>query len=95
MKVRYTATALRELSEIVSYIANENAKSAADLLGDIEHSIAMVADNPEIAPIVFKGEVRAKLIGRHQYRIFYAVSGDVLIIRNIRSTRQLRPWERT
>jgi hypothetical protein len=44
-------------------------------------------------PIVYAGNVRAKLVSGYQYRIFYAIEGDQLIIRNIRSTRRLRPWE--
>jgi plasmid stabilization system protein ParE len=93
VKVRYTTTAFRELSEIVSYIAGDNARAAANFLDDIERTISLIVQRPELAPVVYRGDVRAKLVGRHQYRVFYVVAGDELIVRNIRSTRQLRPWE--
>jgi toxin ParE1/3/4 len=95
MKVRYTATAFRELSEIVAYVAAENADAAADLLEAVGQTITLIAERPELAPVVFAGEVRAKLVGRYQYRVFYSAVGDTLIVRNIRSTRRLRPWEST
>jgi hypothetical protein len=31
---------------------------------------------------------------KYQYRIFYIVRRDEIVVRNIRSTRQRRPWER-
>lgn len=31
---------------------------------------------------------------KYQYRVFYVVVDDAVVVRNIRSTRELRPWER-
>jgi hypothetical protein len=38
--------------------------------------------------------VRTTLVVKYQYRIFYTVRRDEIVVRNIRSTRQRRPWER-
>jgi plasmid stabilization system protein ParE len=94
MRVRFTATAHAEIADIVSYIAEQNPAAAADLLNEVERTIAMIAERPRLAPVVYRGGVRARMVGSYQYRVFYVVKGDDLIVRNVRSTRRLRPWER-
>lgn len=92
MKVRYTITALGEIDQICSYIAKDNPKAAADIARAIEHAVAWICENPGGAPIALEN-IRAKLIGRYQYRIFYTFDKNELVIRNVRSTKRLRPWE--
>jgi plasmid stabilization system protein ParE len=86
MTVRYTATALAEIEEICSYVAKDNERAAASVA-------AAIALRPRSAPVVYEGRIRAKLVGRYQYRIFYEVIGPDVIVRNVRSTKRLRPWE--
>jgi plasmid stabilization system protein ParE len=93
MSVRLTETALAEIDEICAYIAKDNPVAAAAVAAAIERTIAAIAKRPKLAPIVHEGRVRAKLAERFQYRVFYEVDGQVVIIRNVRSTRRLRPWE--
>ena len=38
--------------------------------------------------------VRSKLVDKYQYRIYYVVTDNEVLVSNIRSTRQLRPWEK-
>jgi toxin ParE1/3/4 len=94
MKVRYTETALAEIEEICSYIAQDNPGAAADIATAIERVVAWVAKRPRSAPVVYAGEVRAKLVERFQYRIFYTIKGDEVTLRNVRRTKQSRPWDR-
>jgi plasmid stabilization system protein ParE len=70
MTVRYTATALVEIEEICSYIAKENERAAAGVAAAIERAITAIAQRPQSAPVVYDGRVRAKLVGRYQYRVF-------------------------
>jgi plasmid stabilization system protein ParE len=93
MSVRLTETALADIDEICAYIAKDNPVAAAAVAAAIERTIAAIAKRPKLAPIVHEGRVRAKLVERFQYRVFYEVEGQVVIIRNVRSTRRLRPWE--
>jgi len=37
--------------------------------------------------------MRSKLVVGYQYRVYYTVEADQIIVRNVRSTRRLRPWE--
>ena len=51
MKVRYTDTALAEIDEIISYIARDNPRAAADVAAAIEKTIASAARRPASAPV--------------------------------------------
>src|SRR6266700_3481281 len=93
MKVYYTDTALAEIDEICSYIERDSPKAAADVAAAIERTIARLARRPKSAPIVHGEKVRAKLVERYQYRVFFEADEDGLIVRNVRSTRRQRPWE--
>src|ERR1700682_3630761 len=93
MKVFYTETALAEINEICSYIERDSPIAAAEVSAAIQRTIDRLARRPKSAPIVHGEKVQAKLVGRYQYRIFFEVEGDTLIIRNVRSTRRQRPWE--
>jgi addiction module RelE/StbE family toxin len=93
MKIRFTETALDEVDEILSYIAQHNPSAAGKVADAIRQAVARAAARPESSPVVHAADVRAKLVGRFQYRVYYVVRGDELIIRNVRSTRRQRPWE--
>jgi toxin ParE1/3/4 len=93
MKIRFTATAIDEVDEILSYIAQYNPSAAVKVADAIRKAVARAAARPESSPVVYAADVRAKLVGRFQYRVYYVVRGDELIIRNVRSTRRQRPWE--
>jgi plasmid stabilization system protein ParE len=92
--VRLTATALAEIEDICAYISRDNAAAAASVSAAIQRTITSIAKRPKLAPVVHNGRVRAKLVERFQYRVFYEVEDGVVIVRNVRSTRRLRPWER-
>ena len=93
MKIRFTKTAIDEVDEILSYIAQYNPSAAVKVADAIRQAVARAAARPESSPVVYASDVRAKLVGRFQYRVYYVVRGDELIIRNVRSARRQRPWE--
>jgi toxin ParE1/3/4 len=93
MKVVYTDTALAEMEEICSYIGQDNSTAAVEVAAAIRRTVDRLAKRPKSAPIVHGAKVRAKLVERFQYRVFFEVEGDALIVRNVRSTRRQRPWE--
>ena len=95
MIARYTETALSEIDEILSFIAQDNPAAAARVVEAIELSIDHIAEQPEAAPVVHEQSVRAKLVKGYPYRIFYQLRSDDLIIRNVRSTSRQLPWKKT
>jgi plasmid stabilization system protein ParE len=60
---------------------------------EIDDTILRIQENPKLAPVVYKKDVRAVTAGRYDYRIFYTIGKDRIIIRNVRSTKRRRPWE--
>jgi plasmid stabilization system protein ParE len=74
MTVVYTTTSLAEISEILSYIAADNLKAAASVAEEIEDTILRIEENPKIATVVYKKDVRAIIVGRFDYRIFFTVN---------------------
>lgn len=78
MRVRFTETALDEVEEILSYIAQHNPSAAVKIADAITQAIARAAERPKSSPVVYDNNVRAKLVGRFQYRVYYIERGDEL-----------------
>jgi plasmid stabilization system protein ParE len=97
MRVRYTATALAEIEEILSYVAQDDPRVASAMGAQIEKTIARIALRPQSARVVRRdesGDIRVVLVARFKCRIFYVVGIEGVIIRNVRRARQQAPWER-
>jgi toxin ParE1/3/4 len=94
VKVRFTRTAAAELDRALSHVHAHDPMAAARIAGAIEQSVAWIARWPLASPEVPGRGVRSKLVPKYQYRVFYVVVDDAVVVRNIRSTRELRPWER-
>ena len=88
MTVRWTATALAEVEQVLSYIAVDNPTAAEAITDEIDAVVLRITDYPKFARVVYKGDVRAVMVGRFDYRRFYVVHGQELMIRNVRSTRR-------
>jgi addiction module RelE/StbE family toxin len=93
MKIRYTATALLEAEEIFSYIVDRNFSAARVVRERFEHTIAMLADIPEMAQSTDEPGVRRMSIRSYPYVIFYTVDEDEVVILYIRHGARRQPWE--
>jgi len=91
MKVRYTQTALAEIEAVFSYIAQHNPEAAAEVIGVIERTIARLAEFPRSAVETNVPDIRVAPASPHPYLIFYGISGETLVIRNIRHAARRRP----
>jgi toxin ParE1/3/4 len=90
MKVRYTATALREIEEILSYLAARNPAAAAAVAARVEQVVTWIADFPRIGYAIEK-DVRLLPLGRYPFLIFYTIRSDEVLVRNVRHHAQSRP----
>jgi toxin ParE1/3/4 len=84
MKVRYTATALQEIEDILFYIAKENSSAALKVSLTIAAAIDRVADFPRTAVETNVPGVSVAPVLSYRYLIFFSLVEDVLIIRNVR-----------
>ena len=93
MRIRLTETARDELEEILSYIAADNLASAGRVAAAVERTLNWIARWPAVSPVVHGDDVRSKLVLGFRVRVFYVIGNGEVIVRNIRRTRRLRPWE--
>ena len=91
--VRYVSIALREIDEILDYIAIDNPRASERVGAAIQRTIGWIAKHPHTSSIVHGGYIRSKLVVGYQYRVFYTIEGPDVVVPNVRSTRRLRPWE--
>ena len=90
MKLRYTDTALAEIDEILSYIAQDNPLAADEVAAILQATIRRVMDYPRLATETDDAEVRVLPVLPYRYLLFYSVRGDAIIIRNLRHSARDR-----
>ena len=94
MTIRYTNTALAEIDEVFSYIAKDNQAAADRVIGQVEHTIALIGKFPKIGHLKYRQVVRTLPVRRFpQYLVFYAIEGNDVVILNVRHAARRRPWE--
>ncbi len=93
MRIDYSPRAIRDLEDIGAYYRAVAAPPVAAAIAErIGRVIDWLALQPESAPrVAGRPGVRAVLLRRYPYKIFYRVRGDVVEILHIRHTAR-RPW---
>jgi plasmid stabilization system protein ParE len=87
MKVRYTETALKEIDEILNYIAINN-RVAAGRIGDlVEATVDRLAQFPYLGHAADERSIRIIQVGR------YTVEQSELVILHVRHSARRRPWD--
>lgn len=84
MRVRYTATALIEIDQIFSYIAEHSRSAAISFRERIERTVELLGEIPEMAQIADESGVRRTPVRSYPFVIFYAVAGDELVVLHVR-----------
>lgn len=87
-RVRYTVTALEEIEDILTFIARDNPSGALRVSLTILATIDRVAEFPHTAVESDRPGVRVAPALPYRYLIFFTVSDDYLIIRNVRHSSQ-------
>jgi toxin ParE1/3/4 len=89
MKVRYTDAALREVDEILSYIAKDNPLAADEVAALLQVTVRRIANYPQLATETDDSPVRVAPVLPYRYLIFYTVDLEGIVIRNVsHSARQ-------
>jgi len=90
MKVRYTATALSEIEDILTYIAKDDPSAALRVSVTILSTIDRVADFPHIAIESNVPDVRVAPVLPYRYLVFFSFTEGVLVVRNVRHSGRER-----
>jgi toxin ParE1/3/4 len=93
MRVRYTQTALAELGDIFSYIAQHNRIAAAEVVRRIEELAARLARFPQMGRPKYKPGVRMIPVRRYPFLVFYTIEADEVLILSVRHAARERPGE--
>ena len=83
MTVRYAQRALRDLDEILAYIADENPLAAAGVVTHTKGSLERLDRYPKMGrPTDDERGARVLVIARTNYKAFYDIDADgVLVLR--------------
>ena len=93
MKLRVSETAFGEITDILSYIAADNPPAAFRVASQINHTIELVSNFPELGRVKYRASVRMLPVQRYpQFLLFYIIEGDEIVILNVRHARR-RPWD--
>ena len=84
MKIRYTRTALAEITDILSYIAKDNPLAAEEVGAIMRATVTRLAEFPRLAIETEMPDVRVAPVLPYRYLIFYSVHDDLLVICNVR-----------
>jgi plasmid stabilization system protein ParE len=92
MRIRYTATALLEVAEILGYIATNNPSAATRVSAEIERTLERLSRYPFSSALeTDKAETRIARVRRSPYLIFYTVAKEEVVILHVRHGSRLRP----
>ena len=91
MNVRYTATALDEIEDILTHIARDNSSAALKVSVTILATINRVAEFPHTAIEANVPGVKVAPVLPYRYLIFFSITRDALIVRNVRHSARERP----
>jgi plasmid stabilization system protein ParE len=83
VNIRYTLSALRELKETLSFIADRTPQGARNVQARIQQMVALIALNPKIGVKTGK-RLRRLTVFPYPYLIFYSVTDHDVIIHGVR-----------
>jgi len=93
MTVRYSPRATRDLESIREYLIKRSPQGAINVLTAIYAAVEFIRRHPEAAEVTRIGGVRAKVVQRYRFKIFYRIAppDSVIEIIHVRHTSR-RMW---
>jgi plasmid stabilization system protein ParE len=93
MRVRYSPRASNDLAEIFQYLSGRSPRGAVNMMTGIYAAVEFVRRNPRAAEATAIPGVRAKVVQRYNFKIFYRIieSDDIVEVVHIRHTSR-KPW---
>jgi toxin ParE1/3/4 len=93
MIVRYSPRATRDLEAIREYLEKHSPRGAFNVLTAIYAAVEFVRRHPAAPQLTNVPEVRAKIVHRYRFKIFYRVvpADNAIEIVHVRHTSR-RPW---
>jgi toxin ParE1/3/4 len=86
VKVRYTASALRQLDEVLGYIRQRNPQGARRVGRRIQIIVNLLAQHPLAGQPTERPRQRRIVASPYPYVVFYRVRDEEVVIQRIRHT---------
>ena len=97
MNVRYSPRATRDLESIFEYLTERSPQGAVNVLTAIYAAIEFIRRNPDAAQPTRVAGVRAKVVHRYRFKVFYRVlqsDGAIEIVHVRHTSRRSWPYDR-
>ncbi len=91
MRVRFNSQALKDIDEILTYLAERNPLAADKQRLHFEVAAERIGQNPYIGIAIRRKDRRRIVVGN--YLIVYGVGADTITIEYVRHSARKRPWE--
>ena len=93
MNVRYSPRATRDLEAIHEYLSKRSPRGAVSVLTAIYAAVEFARRHPAAAELTNVPGVRAKIVQRYRFKVFYRVVefDNAIEIVHVRHTSR-RPW---
>lgn len=91
MKVRYTAAARADTDQILALIRRDNPPAAGAVAAAIKAAVVRLRSFPFIGAETDEPGVYIKIVRPYRYLIFYRVTYNGVVIRNVRHPARHRP----
>jgi toxin ParE1/3/4 len=91
MKVRYTARARDDLSNILDYLDEHSRQGARNVKRAMDKAFSLIGRHPQIGRLSKVQETRVLPVGRYPYLIYWSIEAGEAWIIHIRHARR-RPW---
>jgi toxin ParE1/3/4 len=91
MKLQFTSRARADIEDIYNYLIQRSPSGTRNVLGAIYDSLKFIAEHPYGSEQTDNPEVRATVVRRYRYKIFYSITGETIEVLHVRHTSR-RPW---
>ncbi len=91
MNIQYTATARAEIGSILAYISTDNPPAPTAVGAAIGTAISRLRTFPRMGTETDVEGVYIKIARPYRYLIFYSVTGNTIIVQNVRHPARQHP----
>ena len=93
-KIEFLPDATREIEEAFNWYLDRSQRAAEDFLGEINRSLELITEQPEIWPR-FEAEARRYVLGKFPYSVIYRQTKDgIQVIAVAHQKRKPQYWVR-
>jgi plasmid stabilization system protein ParE len=91
--IAYSPNAIEELLEIERYLESKEFGTAKRFRDEFDAELEPLLLFPESAAIIYKPNIRKRLMKRFRYKIFFAIENEYLLVLHVVHQHQLEDFD--